>query len=92
MKAVLTVILNHDALGFDVNVVHPVGTIDNDMIDGLITNGVDVFLTNSRFVARRIQKIYRRPSTPVYPPVDVENFTLHEKKDDFYLTASRMVP
>ncbi len=60
--------------------------------DSRSANGVDVFLTNSKFVARRIQKIYRRPSTPIYPPVDVDNFTLHPKKDDYYLTASRMVP
>jgi glycosyltransferase involved in cell wall biosynthesis len=60
--------------------------------DSRSANGVDVFVTNSQFVGRRIQKIYRRSSIPIYPPVDVENFSLCEKKDDFYLTASRMVP
>jgi len=60
--------------------------------DARTSNGVDVFLTNSHFVGRRIQKIYRRNATPIYPPVDVESFTLCEKKEDFYLTASRMVP
>jgi UDP-N-acetylmuramyl pentapeptide phosphotransferase/UDP-N-acetylglucosamine-1-phosphate transferase/glycosyltransferase involved in cell wall biosynthesis len=55
-------------------------------------NGVDVFLTNSRFVGRRIQKVYRRPSTVVFPPVDVEQFALHSEKHDFYLTTSRLVP
>ncbi|HEY5974637.1 MAG TPA: glycosyltransferase, partial [Geobacteraceae bacterium] len=43
-------------------------------------------------IARRIWKVYRRESTVIYPPVDVERFSLCEKKDDFYLTASRMVP
>jgi glycosyltransferase involved in cell wall biosynthesis len=28
----------------------------------------------------------------IYPPVDTRQFTLHEAKEDFYLTASRMVP
>jgi glycosyltransferase involved in cell wall biosynthesis len=28
----------------------------------------------------------------VHPPVDVDKFTLHTQKEDFYLTASRMVP
>jgi UDP-N-acetylmuramyl pentapeptide phosphotransferase/UDP-N-acetylglucosamine-1-phosphate transferase/glycosyltransferase involved in cell wall biosynthesis len=55
-------------------------------------NGVDVFLTNSDFVARRIEKFYRRRSTTLYPPVDVDSFTLELEKEDYYLTASRMVP
>ncbi|MGH7214969.1 MAG: glycosyltransferase family 4 protein [Tepidisphaeraceae bacterium] len=55
-------------------------------------NGVDAFLSNSQFVARRIHKVYRRTATPVYPPVDVDSFTLRHNKQDFYLTASRMVP
>lgn len=55
-------------------------------------HGVDVFLTNSEFVGRRIQKLYRRKSETIYPPVDVDRFALHEQKEDYYLTASRMVP
>jgi glycosyltransferase involved in cell wall biosynthesis len=56
------------------------------------SNGVDVFMTNSRFVGRRIQKTYRRASTPVYPPVDVERFTPNQGKRSGFLTASRLVP
>jgi len=55
-------------------------------------NGVDAFAANSRFIARRIHKVYGRVSKVIYPPVDVAAFTLREQKDDFYLTASRMVP
>jgi glycosyltransferase involved in cell wall biosynthesis len=55
-------------------------------------NGVDGFIAISNFIARRIWKIYRRKSAVIYPPVDVERFTYSEKKEDFYLTASRMVP
>jgi glycosyltransferase involved in cell wall biosynthesis len=55
-------------------------------------NGVDHFVCNSHFIARRIQKVYRREATVIYPPVDVERFTLHENKENFYLTASRLVP
>jgi len=54
--------------------------------------GVDEFLANSRFIARRIHRVYGREATVVYPPVDVDAFTLSTDKDDFYLTASRMVP
>lgn len=55
-------------------------------------NGVDQFIANSRFIARRIEKAYRRKSRVIYPPVDVDAFTLTEEKNDFYLTASRLVP
>jgi len=56
-------------------------------------NGIDVFIANSYFIARRIEKVYRRKSTVIYPPVDLERFGLcDDKKQDYYLTASRMVP
>ncbi len=56
------------------------------------SNGVDHFIANSEFIARRIWKVYRRESTVIYPPVDVESYTLNERKDTFYLTASRLMP
>lgn len=62
------------------------------MWDVRTANGVDKFISISQFISRRIQKVYRRTSTVIYPPVDVHAFELHEKKEDFYLTASRMVP
>jgi glycosyltransferase involved in cell wall biosynthesis len=55
-------------------------------------NGVDAFAANSEFIARRIWKTYRRESTVIYPPVDVDRFTPRAQRDDFYLTASRLVP
>lgn len=55
-------------------------------------NGVDHFIAISGFIARRIQKAYRRTSEVIYPPVDVDLFELGEEKDDYYLTASRLVP
>lgn len=55
-------------------------------------NGVDEFVAISHFISRRIWKTYRRESTVIYPPVDIHAFELQEKKEDFYLTASRMVP
>lgn len=60
--------------------------------DSRTANGVDHFVANSHFIARRIWKVYRRESEVIYPPVDVTYFSLHDNKEDFYLTASRMVP
>lgn len=62
------------------------------MWDYRTANGVDHFVANSKFIARRIQKVYGRDSDVIYPPVDTDRFTLHENKEDFYFTASRMVP
>jgi O-antigen biosynthesis alpha-1,3-mannosyltransferase len=53
---------------------------------------VDAFAANSAYIARRIMKVYRREAEVIYPPVAVQDFELGEKKEDFYLTASRMVP
>ncbi|TKC16991.1 glycosyltransferase family 4 protein [Robertmurraya kyonggiensis] len=55
-------------------------------------NNVDYFLANSKFIGRRIWRVYRREANVIYPPVDVTAFLLNEKKEDFYMTASRMVP
>ncbi len=60
--------------------------------DARSEKGVDNFIAISRFIARRIWKVYKRESTVIYPPVDVESFVLREQKEDFYLAASRMVP
>jgi len=52
---------------------------------------VDYFIADSKFVAERIQRIYKRKAKVIYPPVAVERFILHEKKEEFYLTVSRLV-
>ncbi len=53
---------------------------------------VDCFVANSRYVARRIWKTYRRPATVIYPPVAVDRFQWNQPREDFYLTVSRCVP
>ena len=60
--------------------------------DTRTANGVDLFIANSEFIARRIQKVYRREAKVIYPPVDLQNYALCKQKEDFYLTASRLVP
>jgi glycosyltransferase involved in cell wall biosynthesis len=54
--------------------------------------GVDAFIAISRYIARRIKKVYRRESTVIYPPVDVHAYTPSGIREDYYVTASRMVP
>lgn len=56
------------------------------------SNGVDHFIANSNYIAKRVWKVYRREASVIYPPVDTKGFDLGAEKEDFYLTASRMVP
>lgn len=53
---------------------------------------VDAFIGNSEFVVKRINKYYRRQAVVIYPPVDTDFFSYCQEKEDFYVTASRLVP
>lgn len=52
----------------------------------------DVYVTISHYVARRIEKYYRRPAKVIYPPVDVKRFAVQSQNDGYYLVVSRLVP
>lgn len=54
-------------------------------------NRVDHFVANSNHIAKRIKKVYNREATVIYPPVDVDKFQLETQKDNYYVTASRLV-
>jgi len=54
--------------------------------------GVDHFIAVSHFIKKRIHKVYRRDSQVIYSPVNINSFTICNKKEDFYLAASRLVP
>jgi glycosyltransferase involved in cell wall biosynthesis len=60
--------------------------------DAATSNRVDHYLAISKSIAQNVWRIYRRHSEVIYPPVDLCTFTPRADKDNFYLTASRMVP
>lgn len=60
--------------------------------DSVAAQRVDHYIAISKYIAKRIKKVYGRESTVIYPPVDVHAFDLYTKKEDYYFTASRMVP
>jgi glycosyltransferase involved in cell wall biosynthesis len=62
------------------------------MWDSRTANGVDHFIANSDFIARRVWKVYRRAADVIHPPVDLSGFRLTPDKGDYFLTASRLVP
>lgn len=57
-------------------------------------NGVDAFAANSRFIQRRIWKVYRRRSSLIYPPVPMgdEDGRYSGKTRTHYLSLGRLVP
>jgi len=61
--------------------------------DYLSSQKVDYFIANSKEVAERIRKFYKRESVVIQPPINTKNLKLvskNRKKTDFYLFASRL--
>ena len=59
--------------------------------DQLSAFRVDHFVANSRYVARRIAKHYRREADVVHPPVSVEDFHISDTIGDYYLMVGQLV-
>ncbi|HSX04841.1 MAG TPA: glycosyltransferase [Rhabdochlamydiaceae bacterium] len=53
---------------------------------------VDYFIANSCHVAKRIQKTYGKVSEVIYPPVNTHLFAVNSKREEYYITVSRLVP
>lgn len=56
------------------------------------SNRVDHFIANSRYVAKRIEKFYGKKASVIYPPVDLSFYNVEEKKEAYYVAASRLIP
>lgn len=59
--------------------------------DVLAARRVDHFIANSTYVAKRIEKFYRREATVIHPPVDIGSFKLSEKIEDYYVLFGRLI-
>ncbi len=62
------------------------------MWDMVSANRVNEFVTNSHYIAHRIKKCYNRRAKVIYPPVDIEKFYLSDKRENYFITVSRLVP
>ncbi len=60
--------------------------------DMISANRADHLIANSRYIARRIRKIYGRDSTVIHPPVNTGRFGIRTDKENFYLAASQFAP
>ncbi|WP_417592606.1 glycosyltransferase [Owenweeksia hongkongensis] len=59
--------------------------------DARVSRNVDYYISNSGFTAQRIKDFYGRDAHVIYPPVEVEKYEVEDEKEDFYVTASRLV-
>jgi len=62
------------------------------MWDASTSGRVDYFISNSRHVARRVEKYYGRPSTVICPPVECGRFRILPSPKDYYLIVSAFAP
>jgi glycosyltransferase involved in cell wall biosynthesis len=56
------------------------------------SNRVDRFIAPSKWIAQCIQRAYHRRATVIYPPVDVKEVYEESKREDFFITISRLEP
>jgi len=59
--------------------------------DARVSKNVDFYISNSSFTAQRIRRFYGRKAKVIFPPVNIDRFTVESEKEDFYVTASRLV-
>lgn len=61
------------------------------MVDFVFAQRPTVFVANSKNVAGRIEKFYRRKAEVVYPPIEIPLRARSEKRDDYFLIVSRII-
>lgn len=59
--------------------------------DRMASSRVDVYACNSRYIAEKIKKYYRRTATIVYPPVHTKRFWSSPERD-YFLVVGRLLP
>lgn len=60
--------------------------------DRAAADRVDYFIANSKTIQKRIAKYYRRPATVVYPPVELQRFSVSSEPGTYYLVGGRLAP
>ena len=62
--------------------------------DSTSNNRVDLFISNSNFIKKRVKRYYRRESLVIHPPVNLERFRQNkeEKQNSYYFILGAFVP
>lgn len=67
-------------------IVHILRTIDIKQ-----SANPDYIISNSIFVQQWVKEKYGRDSNVIYPPVELQHFSLETEKDDYYVVVGRIV-
>lgn len=69
------------------------GTAPFRALDKAMARGVDRFVSQSKFIADRVRRVYGRDSSVVYPPVAAKaGATRAARRERFLFTLGRLVP
>lgn len=60
--------------------------------DKAAADRVEHFVAISETVRQRIHKFYRREAAVIHPPVEIRRFQVQERRDDYFLIVSRLIP
>lgn len=63
--------------------------------DKISADRVEKFISNSKFISKRIKKYYRRDAEVIYPPVDLSFYDLGGEKNvkkEYFLIVGRLIP
>lgn len=60
--------------------------------DLIAVRGVDHFIAISKTIQNRIQRVYGRKSSLIYPPVDTHRYGISSVDKDYFLVVSRLNP
>jgi glycosyltransferase involved in cell wall biosynthesis len=62
------------------------------MWDRLAADRVDHFVTNSKYVKKRIQKYYKHDAEVIHPMVNMNEYYMTKTSKDYYLAVGRFTP
>jgi glycosyltransferase involved in cell wall biosynthesis len=61
--------------------------------DSVSSSRIDHFVANSQYVAKRVKRTYGRTvDSVIYPPVNLDEFSVDQAPDSYYICISRLVP
>ena len=79
-------------MNWAVRLLIPIFVPSQRKLDYKAAQNVDVFIAISTEVQNRIKKYYKKPSTVIHPPVDVDRFEPARERDTYYVALGRQVP
>ena len=78
----------HIAKGFQLIIKPLINNLRKRDIDA--SKKVDYFIAISKFIKKKIKRIYNRDAKVIYPPIELGKYRYKERKEDFYIVVSRL--